>query len=114
MSCNHHKDHNHQHGAGCGHKAIQHGDHVDYLHDNHLHHVHGDHIDEHSLCDDSANKSSCTPEHKCGGHDAGHKHGDGCGHDAIPHGDHVDYLVGDHLHCPCGSHCDDHGKVSVK
>jgi hypothetical protein len=25
-------------------------------------------------------------------------HGPGCGHEAVPHGDHVDYLVDDHLH----------------
>lgn len=29
------------------HAAIPHGDHVDFLHDGHLHHVHGDHMDEH-------------------------------------------------------------------
>lgn len=29
--------HEHQHGDGCGHTAIQHEDHVDYLHDGHLH-----------------------------------------------------------------------------
>ena len=33
----------HTHGPNCGHKAIQHGDHVDYLHDGHLHALHGDH-----------------------------------------------------------------------
>ncbi|HCM1918382.1 TPA: hypothetical protein N3A33_004391, partial [Salmonella enterica subsp. salamae serovar 28:r:e,n,z15] len=50
-SCNekHHENHPHQHGKGCGHTAIRHGDHVDYLHDGHLHHPHGDHVDEHIL-----------------------------------------------------------------
>lgn len=37
----------HAHGAGCGHDAVQHGDHVDYLHDGHKHAAHGDHYDEH-------------------------------------------------------------------
>ena len=37
----------HAHGEGCGHKAVQHGDHVDYKHDGHLHAEHGDHYDEH-------------------------------------------------------------------
>lgn len=110
MGCNTHNEHNHKHGAGCGHKAVQHGDHVDYLHDDHLHHVHGDHIDEHCLSDDG---SGCTPEHACSGHDSAHKHGSGCGHQAVPHGDHVDYIVDGHLHHPCGSHCDDHGKVTL-
>jgi len=31
----------------------------------------------------------------------------------VPHGDHTDYLVGDHLHHPHGDHCDDHGRVEV-
>ena len=26
---------------------IRHGDHMDYIHDGHLHHVHGDHVDDH-------------------------------------------------------------------
>jgi hypothetical protein len=36
-----------------------------------------------------------------------------CGHKAIPHGDHVDYLVGGHLHYPHRDHCDHHGTVEV-
>jgi zinc transport system permease protein len=39
--------HGHQHGPGCGHPAVEHGDHVDYLHDGHRHAVHGGHYDEH-------------------------------------------------------------------
>ena len=42
-------------------------------------------------------------------HDHGHHHGPDCGHEAIPHGDHVDYLVDGHLHHPHDDHCDDHG-----
>jgi zinc transport system permease protein len=38
--------HQHEHGPGCGHEAIPHGDHVDYLHDGHRHSQHGDHYDE--------------------------------------------------------------------
>jgi hypothetical protein len=33
-----HPDHAHEHGPGCGHPAVRHGGHVDYLHDGHLHH----------------------------------------------------------------------------
>ena len=47
------------------------------------------------------------------GHSAGHVHGPGCGHEPVPHGDHVDYLVDGHLHHPHGDHCDDHGPVKV-
>jgi zinc transport system permease protein len=39
--------HRHEHGPGCGHLAIEHGDHVDYIHDGHRHAVHGGHYDEH-------------------------------------------------------------------
>jgi hypothetical protein len=31
----------------------------------------------------------------------------------VPHGDHVDYLVGGHLHHAHNGHCDHHGAVSV-
>jgi zinc transport system permease protein len=39
--------HGHHHGPGCGHEAVEHGDHVDYLHGSHRHAVHGGHYDEH-------------------------------------------------------------------
>jgi zinc transport system permease protein len=40
-------EHRHEHGPGCGHPAVPHGDHVDYLHDGHRHAVHGAHYDDH-------------------------------------------------------------------
>jgi len=39
--------HPHVHGDDCGHVAVQHGDHVDYVHDGHRHASHGEHYDEH-------------------------------------------------------------------
>lgn len=39
--------HPHVHGEDCGHPAVQHGDHVDYVHDGHRHAEHGEHYDEH-------------------------------------------------------------------
>ena len=42
-----HLSHRHQHGPGCGHVAVPHGDHTDYLHAGHRHAAHGDHWDEH-------------------------------------------------------------------
>ncbi len=39
--------HGHSHGDDCGHKAVKHGDHIDYVHDGHRHAMHGDHYDEH-------------------------------------------------------------------
>ncbi|WP_081794852.1 hypothetical protein [Pseudomonas sp. H1h] len=109
-TCNQHPHHDHQHKPGCGHTAIEHNGHVDYLHDGH---VHGDHVVEHSLETNGQNPDRCTPGHQCGGDAADHVHGPGCGHEAVPHGDHVDYLVDGHLHHPHGDHCDDHRPVTV-
>jgi len=108
-----HDGHAHTHGPDCGHKAVQHDGHEDYLHDGHLHHVHGDHVDCHTLAVSGTNPAACTPSHACGSHAADHVHGAGCGHDAVPHGDHTDYVVDGHLHHAHGSHCDDHGPVRV-
>ncbi len=108
-----HGNHSHQHGPNCGHKAIAHDGHTDYLHDGHLHHMHGGHVDEHTIAVTSQNPSSCTPDHSCKGHDQAHVHGAGCGHEAVPHGDHVDYIVGGHLHHQHGDHCDNHGPITA-
>ena len=40
-------EHPHAHGDDCGHRAVPHGDHVDYVHDGHRHAMHGEHYDEH-------------------------------------------------------------------
>ncbi|MBX3472588.1 MAG: hypothetical protein KF878_37530 [Planctomycetes bacterium] len=108
-----HDKHEHQHGQNCGHVAVKHGDHTDYLHDGHLHRPHEGHVDECVVDVGQGNPSDCTPQHACGKHDASHSHGKGCGHEAVPHGDHTDYLVDGHLHHPHGGkHCDDHGKLA--
>jgi zinc transport system permease protein len=39
--------HRHEHGPRCGHPGVEHGDHVDYIHDGHRHAPHGGHYDEH-------------------------------------------------------------------
>ena len=39
--------HEHVHGPSCGHETVQHGDHVDYVHDGHRHAEHEGHYDEH-------------------------------------------------------------------
>ena len=113
MSHTTHDPHAHTHGPGCGHTAIKHEDHVDYLHDGCLHNLHDGHVDEHVIAVSDGNPAACTPSHACGGHDAVHRHGAGCGHEAVPHGDHVDYLVNGRLHHEHGDHCDDHGPAEV-
>jgi hypothetical protein len=110
---NHHEGHTHQHGPNCGHTGIKHQGHVDYLHDGHLHHQNGGKVEEHTIEVSTSNPSTCTPSHDCGGHEKAHKHGANCGHQAIPHGDHTDYVVDGHLHHPHGNHCDHHGAVQM-
>ena len=39
--------HFHEHGVDCGHEALPHEDHVDYVHDGHRHALHEGHYDEH-------------------------------------------------------------------
>jgi len=108
-----HHEHNHKHGSNCGHLAIHHQDHIDYLHDGHLHHTHENHYDECRLEVNAENPDSCTQGHSCQGHDLTHVHGPGCGHEAVPHGDHVDYLVDGHLHHQHSGHCDHHGDLRL-
>ncbi len=107
--------HVHQHGPNCGHLQIEHDGHVDYLHEGHLcHQEGGTAVTEHSIPVSKRNPDVCTPGHDCGKHEATHVHGPGCGHEAVPHGDHIDYLVDGHLHHPHNGHCDDHGPIAVR
>jgi hypothetical protein len=43
------------------------------------------------------NPVQCTSQTACS-----HKHGPSCGHEPVPHGDHIDYLVNGRLHHPHG------------
>lgn len=106
----HSGDHTHEHGPACGHVAVHHGDHIDYLHEGHLHHPHEGHVDEHVIAADEAHPTGHTAPIAC---DAAHRHGAGCGHEAVPHDDHVDYLVDGRLHRPHEGHCDDHGPLAT-
>lgn len=108
-NCQTHPNHDHIHGDNCGHTAIKHNDHIDYLHDGHLHHPHEGHYDEHRLDVNATNPNDCNQAFDCGRH----IHGDNCGHEAIPHGDHIDYIVDGRLHHQHNGHCDDHGPVEI-
>lgn len=108
-----HEDHDHRHGPNCGHTAVQHDGHTDYLHDGHLHHQRGGDVDEHRIDVTDRNPTGCTPMKGGASHDSSHRHGPDCGHEAVPHGDHMDYLVAGRLHHPHGDHCDDHGPLSM-
>ena len=107
------ESHDHEHGPDCGHTAILIEERVVYLHDGELHSHDAGVVEIHMLEVTDVNPADCTPDHACDEHEDGHQHGPGCGHEAVPHGDHVDYLVGGHLHSPHGDHCDDHGPVAL-
>ena len=73
--------HHHTHGPSCGHEAVIHGDHVDYIHDGHAHREDNGHYDECAVCQcadcedvcavcacadctcPTCNHSACTCEH---------------------------------------------------
>ena len=101
--CTKHEGHAHVH-SNFGHAGV---------HDGHLHDVHGNHVDEHKLEAGKANEDRCTPDHHCGAHQPDQVHWPDCGHQAVPYGNHVDYLVKGHLHHPHGTHCDDHGRLEA-
>jgi hypothetical protein len=94
-----HADHAHKHNSTCGHKEVKHGDHKDYEHDGHLHAAHDTHVDEH--------KAGTAGDCKVHGKHA-HKHNATCGHHAVKHGDHMDYMHDGHKHAEHGDHVDDH------
>ena len=67
-----------------------------------------------SVAVSAKNPSECTPQHACNGHEKNHVHGPNCGHEAVQHGDHTDYVVNGHLHHIHNGHCDDHGPYSQR
>ncbi len=68
--------HPHEHGPGCGHDAVEHGDHVDYLHDGHRHAAHAGHYDEHADAGHAhAGHTHGEPADAAQAH-AGHAHGE--------------------------------------
>lgn len=76
-----HDDDGHEHGDGCGHGSFAHGDHVDYVHDGHVHRkVDGEWVE-------------CDP--------AEHVVAEG-------HGDHVDCVHDGHCRAALGDHYDEH------
>jgi hypothetical protein len=103
----HIKNHPHQHSEACGHTQIMHQGHIDFLHQDHLHHRHEDHWDQCVIEVSDKNPDECR-EMECGC-----THNEDCGHEKIPHGDHMDYLVNGRLHHVHDGHCDDHGPVEV-
>ena len=93
----------HVHGPGCGHQAIKHKDHIDYLEDGHLHHVENGKTTKHIIEVSASNPSACNTV-SCEGHSGALQ---------VPHGDHLDFLVKGKLHHAHKGHCDDHGSIAT-
>ncbi|HEY4387150.1 MAG TPA: hypothetical protein VGN34_22065 [Ktedonobacteraceae bacterium] len=100
-----HQEHTHAHSANCGHKAVKHEGHTDYLHNGHLHFPHEKHYDDHVIAVNEHNPATCSPIECACNHI-------GCGHEQVPHGDHMDYLYNGQLHFKHGDHCDQHGSLA--
>jgi hypothetical protein len=95
-------DHGHVHDQWCGHPAIPHDDHVDYLHDGRVHRPCSDHVDELPDCEEPVHETHLP-------HSAHmHVHTADCGHPVVSHDDHVDYLHGRHRHASHQTHYDEH------
>jgi hypothetical protein len=97
-----HDEHLHVHDRFCGHPAIEHDDHLDFLHDGHVHHAHDGHVDD--LADIADGVAPVHIAHR--GHM--HVHAPDCGHRAVEHGDHTDFLHGEHRHVGHATHYDEH------
>ena len=54
-----HLNHDHVHGINCRHTVIRHGNHVDYLHDGHLHHQGKDGVIEEHVLEVAGDQSCC-------------------------------------------------------
>ena len=52
--------HAHTHGPDCGHRAVIHGDHVDYIHGGHAHREDNGHYDECDTCQCPDCSDSCA------------------------------------------------------
>ncbi|OQR86652.1 hypothetical protein ACHHYP_10325 [Achlya hypogyna] len=95
------------HARGCGHLSIEHGNHFDFIVDNQL------------LCLDGVKSLSIIPRGEPAPHGCvmeprpmeSHEprasrsepsHGPGCGHLAVRHNDHVDYVVDNSVYCQHG------------
>lgn len=59
------------------------------------------------------NGSKSKEGRRCLCDSAKHVHGSGCGHLAIMHDGHIDYIVNGKLHHQNGEHCEDHGPIFI-
>jgi hypothetical protein len=92
--------------------AVRHEGHIDHLDHGHLLHEEDGRIVEHTIAVSSTNPDRCDPDHRAIA-EPGHVHGPDCGHEQVPHGDHIDFLVDGRLQHLHGDHIDDHGPLPL-
>ena len=116
MACEEHRAHTHKHGPGCGHHAMGHEGHMDYLHDGHLHNVH----DGTRRRAPRIRRAEPNPEQLyVPNRTSAKEHASGSRARArvvvtrrIPARRCTSTIVvGSHLHHAHGEHCDDHGAI---
>jgi hypothetical protein len=95
-----------------GRTGLRHHGHVDYLYQDRLVHLEAGREVDHVIEVTERNPDRCDPAHRAEAM-PGHVHGPDCGHERVPHGDHLDYLVMGRLQHPHGDHVDDHGPVTL-
>ena len=109
-----HKNHEHMHGENCGHKAVKHDDHWDYVHNGHYHHQVGNKVVDHGVYKAGRWTASEDKQAHCEHKKHAHEHKEGCGHKTVKHDNHEDYVHDGHYHHKHGKHTDDHGNVVKK
>ncbi|KAG6960239.1 hypothetical protein JG688_00009678 [Phytophthora aleatoria] len=92
-----------RHNRSCGHLSIQHGNHRDYVVQNHL--VCQDSVTNLGAPAKAAAKTATTQSAKCKSPRDTHR--PGCGHLPVRHKDHIDYVVEDNLICQQASWLED-------
>lgn len=101
---------NHDHKKGCGHEVAVHGGHQDFIHGGVYHALHDDHYDEHGVVvGKTETQRELASTHHLMVKNHTHHHGEGCGHEAVDHQNHKDYLHDGVYCCPHEDHVDNHG-----
>ncbi len=103
----------HMHNDKCGHAAVKHDTHTDYVENGAYHSAHADHFDKHGTAissNDPAARNVASDTHFTV-NENGHAHGDKCGHKKVAHADHFDYIHDGQYHSTHADHSDNHGTL---
>lgn len=103
----------HAHNEKCGHTAVKHDTHMDYIDNGEFHAQHANHFDNHGLAVSASEPAAreVAANHKMTTDEKGHAHNDNCGHKKVQHGDHFDFIHNGHYHAVHADHTDEHGNI---